>query len=304
MPENVRSGLFRGDLDCCTNCVLSNTATVNYSYINQDAKTTTYSTNTNNLSLCVINPDIDSVKVVCSEFNSPGDVLTYNIVATNNGDVPLSYITTKETLPAGVQYVTINPSGTFFTDGDGFRAPITVLNNSTTVSINLSASSVTISPGDSVVFSYYVKTDNPFNYSNNPISGPSLVLGKDLYNYTVSAYSNNFECYISNALLTVLKSSNPATLVSCADNVIYTITVVNYGNLTAKNVILNDVFDSEFSFDLSNITATSGSHVLPVSTSFNTTLGILEIKNFSVLPGTLNMVSIQIPGTIVCCSHK
>ena len=297
MKKNKIKGLMR-ETKCCTGCEIKNIAVVSYYYTNINNEKETSSVTTNQVSTCVKNPILNSIKIICHDYGVPGDMVTYNVIAINNGNVPIGAITTYETLPEGITYSRVNEKGCFFIDEEGNKSSISVWDQSQAPFVKLNAVEVLLNAGESVVFSYYVKVNEVFNYNLNPITGVSYLSGIDNDGDFISAKTNDISLSINNANIEVEKFPKYYEA-NCNESLSYTISLLNTGNITAHNVCISDGLDSNFTINLEDVRVTSGDVILPSSISYNSISNVIKIWNLEVAPNI--PVDIVIPGKVSCC---
>lgn len=80
-------------------------AAITYTVDDPIAGPTTYTENTNDLSLDVVSVDLNVVKSVDKAIAVKGDTLTYTTVITNNSDQDASLVQFKDVVPAGLTFV-------------------------------------------------------------------------------------------------------------------------------------------------------------------------------------------------------
>ncbi|MCX5852546.1 MAG: hypothetical protein NT072_10925 [Deltaproteobacteria bacterium] len=154
----------------------------------------------------------------------PGQTLTYTIECTNSGNVPLSNVTVRDSLPAGVTFVSADSGGTF----SGGKVTWIV---------------ASIAVGGKKVLRLTVLVDS------------TLSEGTEIENTAVatSSAAGEEKGSVTNTVaakpsLTILKTADTTGTVYVGNNVTFTVKVTNSGNSTLTGVVVSDTLPANTSF--------------------------------------------------------
>ena len=160
-----------------------------------------------------------------------GTTITYTIIASNYGTIPVSNVVVNDLLPSELEFV----NGSVQINSN----PMPLEN------ILLGVNIGTLGAGVSKTISFDVKTlsaglttipntaSSEFNYQLPGASSPNLGM----------SISAPYEIYLYNADISVVKSAN-VTTANIQDVITYTVTLKNTGNVVASNVIFKDILPS------------------------------------------------------------
>lgn len=193
--------------------------------------------------------DLSVVKTVDISTPNVGNVITFTIVATNNGPVNATGVKVNDLLPAGYTYISSTPpSGTTYNPTSGLWN-IGNLNNGLSTTITMTVQVNANGPYTNIANIIGDQFDS--NLSNNSsISSPTVGQVADL---------------------AVVKTVNNATA-QIGSNVTFTITVNNNGTSNATGVIVQDMIPSGFTYV---------SHNAPGGSSYSNSTGIWNIGNLN-----------------------
>ena len=214
------------------NKLLPNSSTADFKYIvdpNEDPREVLVNSNTviTNVNQAVL----DIMKSVNKQYAEVGDTITYSLDVTNLGSVNANNVFISDIIPSELNFVSNSVSI------DGTHIP-----GITPSSISLG----TLIPNQSKIIEFdAIITTLPNNFiANNVASGN--------YNYLVNpsgqpvsdnTTSNITTTSIVESIVETTKSSTQST-VSIGDEITYTVTVQNSGNVTIQNVIFTDTLSS------------------------------------------------------------
>ena len=179
-----------------------------------------------------MNPKLTLIKKSLVSEAVVGDIVTYTIIARNDGDIELNNVTVRDELASDVKFVSGSVKINLSSDP-----------NQTIIS-GVNIGNLTIGQSKTVSFDTKIISKNNGNVILNTAIGD--------FNYNAeqgkpprvgSAISNTNEIIIKKANLTVTKSANKE-YVSLNDTITYTVAVKNDGEINAINVIFKDELSS------------------------------------------------------------
>ena len=230
---------------------IPNTAAVSYTYTVNPAVPNGVSDGgiTNEVLTLVNNATIESEKFVDKEFADVEEEITYTIDVTNTGNVPANNVILTDPIPNGTSYV----AGSLTVNG-----AINPSNPETGISIpNLIQSGVTTV----VIFRVLIE--------EILVPNPILNSATGVFTYTVdpaepNAQSGDFE---TNEVLTQVNNAdligdNNENFVKSVDKeyadigeeITYTVSITNTGNVPANNVVITDPIPNETSYVAGSLT--------------------------------------------------
>ncbi|MGG5462112.1 cell surface protein [Clostridium sp. B9] len=209
-----------------------------------------FNQNTNIVSLLVNHAELNPTKNVDLFIADIGDELTYTISFANTGNVDAENVVLTDSVPSGTSYVAGSLTSNVIVTGDP------------TSTVNLVNP---VAPGETVNISFRVRIDTLPN--PNPIPNT----GNLNYEYTVDPLNPQVEVNVDTN--TVLTQVNNATLIpvkgvnkdyaDVGEEVTYTISFTNTGNVDAENIEIIDPIPSETVYVsgslISNVSFTGGS---------------------------------------------
>lgn len=208
-----------------TNYAISNAKCV----ITQTGKTIEVTALTNTTTTNVVIGSLSIAKAVDKMYARVSDIVTYSNVITNNGNTDAKSILFKDLLQAELSFVTgsVQIGGISYPDlnpNTGFALADLVKGASVTVSFDAVINALPVPP---VVNNTSVAT---FRYQIDP-SGTV---------YTGSSTSNTVSTNVVKAQVNAVKNVDK-TIATVGDDLTYTITLTNTGNVAANDIIFTDI---------------------------------------------------------------
>lgn len=287
--------------ECTDNCKMKNIAFLNYQYNTSADGTSTKqkSAQSNVTKLCVDpkkNPKFKMFKISCKEATEPNDVILYKVAIANTGNVPLTNVKLVDDLDNDTTYV----AG--------------------------SAKVVLAVPGDPDAPANFTPPVAPFDPLTIAITDPLPVGGIFIVSYKIQVISTSTKPVITNrATVTTTEEPTPQTdfvvipsgfanvsivksivgnpdCVTCGQALTYNLVLTNSGNIAAKNLVVTDLFDSEFCFKATDVKVYDKDNnlVAGTSASVDPISGLLTV-NIPSLAGNNTKYTIVVPGTVCCC---
>ncbi|OON71209.1 cell surface protein, partial [Klebsiella pneumoniae] len=175
-------------------------------------------------------------------FADVGNTITFTLNLPNTGNVTATDVTVIDTLDSNLTFV----PNSFTVNGQ------TILNADLSTGVNIGS----INGGTAAIVTFQATvTTLPIN---NPISNSALttyryIVDPDQSPITISNQSNTTTTQINSAILTAQKSTNVFT-VDIGQDIVYSVTITNSGNVNATNVIFTDVIPDGTSFEPNSFT--------------------------------------------------
>jgi len=197
-----------------------------------------------------------------------GDLITYTLVATNNGPSKATSVTVTDPLPAGLQYVSVTPSKGTCTGTATVSCAIGSLNPAETATVTIVVRATAAAAGTTVRNTASVAGAQPeTNTTNN---------------------SDFADVYVAGSDLKVVKTASPANPVA-GGPISWNITVDNLGPSTATSVNLRDVIPTQVQ-GTPTVTVVSGTATCAIAS------GELNCNLGTMLAGA--QVKVRIDGTL------
>lgn len=220
-----------------------NTASTTYEFTVDPANPPVLSAATSNTTLLQINnANIISTKTTDLTFADVGNTITFTLNLPNTGNVTATDVTVTDTLDSNLTFV----PNSFTVNGQ------TIPNADLSNGVNIGS----INGGTAAIVTFQATvTTLPIN---NPISNSALttyryIVDPDQPFISTSNQSNTTTTQINSAILTAQKNSNVST-VDIGQDIIYSVTITNSGNVSATNVIFTDVIPNGTSFEPNSFT--------------------------------------------------
>ncbi|WP_425495276.1 DUF7507 domain-containing protein [Paenibacillus tengchongensis] len=214
---------------------LTDQATAAYTFLVPDGRTVSGSAASNTLTTPVRLPSVAVVKSASLPDVTPGDVLTYSSVITNNGISAVTSVVLSDPIPAGSTFIpgSVTVGGTSRPSADP-AAGITV---------------GAIPPGNSVTVTFQV------NVTTVPAAGQLSNRSSVSYNsgaFSAITQSNTTLTPVYQPVINIAKSANTSSA-TVGGSVVYTLQVSNSGNLAAT-VTLTDTIPAGSAFVPGSVT--------------------------------------------------
>lgn len=226
-----------------TPAYVTNTSNVSFSYnIDPNGTSITKNVASNSVTTYVILGKLTAAKIVDKAIATVGDVLTYTVTLTNVGNVIDSTVNFQDIPSEGVTFkdgsVVVNgTSQPTYNPIIGFSLGDIGIGNVLTVQFQATVTSV---PQTNVVTNQSVST---FKYTVDPKQQP----------YSDTTYSNTVTTNIAYGSLSVTKAVNKQ-YATIGEEITYTVTIVNIGNINATNVIFKDPIPRNTMFVIGSVT--------------------------------------------------
>ena len=188
--------------------------------------------NTNPEGIKILNPNLSLVKSQSVKYAAVKDVVNYTIIAKNNNDVtadnlPLSSVIVKDILSSELRFVpkTLKVNGVLNTEAniiDGVSLDTLQAGESKTITFDVEVIDANIMPIDN-------RASAQFNFQLEP-NVPTQI---------GTTTSNLVELIVKNPNLKIEKTVDKS-IASLKDELTYTVTIINNGDLDAINVLFKD----------------------------------------------------------------
>ncbi|WP_328803913.1 beta strand repeat-containing protein [Paenibacillus glycinis] len=200
---------------------LINQGSIAYAYTLPDNRTFNGAVNSNAVNIPASSPNVTVAKSASESVAAVGDEVTYTLVVTNNGIVPVTQVIVSDPIPDGSQFI----AGSVLVGG----VPAPSANPASGVAVG------SIAPSASVTVSFRVAVVAvPAGGSLSNRGAVSFTSGA----FTGSSFSNTIAIPVFQPIISMLKSAN-RTAATLGDTVVYTLQVQNTGNIGA-NVNVTD----------------------------------------------------------------
>ncbi|GMR65363.1 hypothetical protein BAC7755_20330 [Bacillus sp. MN7755] len=220
-----------------------NTASTTYEFTVDPVNPPVSSAATSNTTLLQINnANIISTKTANLTFADVGNTITFTLNLPNTGNVAATDVAVIDILDSNLTFV----PNSFTVNGQ------TIPNADLSTGVNIGS----INGGTAAIVTFQATvTILPIN---NPISNSALttyryIVDPDQPPITISNQSNTTTTQINSAILTAQKSTNVST-VDIGQDIVYSVTITNSGNVSATNVIFTDVIPAGTSFESNSFT--------------------------------------------------
>ncbi|CAM4026536.1 cell surface protein [Bacillus luti] len=240
-PSEIYSIVFQVTVNSIpTSNPAPNTASTTYEFTVDPVNPPVSSTATSNTTLLQINnANIISTKTADLPFADVGNTITFTLNLPNTGNVAATDVTVIDILDSNLTFV----PNSFTVNGQ------TIPNADLSTGVNIGS----INGGNAaiVTFQATVTTLNPI--SNSASITYHYVVDPSQPSITTSNQSNTTTTQINSAILTAQKNSNVST-VDIGQDIIYSVTITNSGNVNATNVIFTDLIPDGTSFEPNSFT--------------------------------------------------
>lgn len=220
-----------------------NTASTTYEFIVDPVNPPVSSSATSNTTLLQINnANIISTKTADLTFADVGNTITFTLNLPNTGNVTATDVTVIDILDSNLTFVpnSFTVNGQTIPNADlSTGVNIGSINGGTTAIVTFQATVTTLPTLNPISNS----TSTTYHYVVDPSQPP----------ITTSNQSNTTTTQINSAILTAQKNSNVST-VDIGQDIIYTVTITNSGNVSATNVIFTDLIPDGTSFEPNSFT--------------------------------------------------
>lgn len=248
------------------------------------------------------NHDVSIIKDVNKSVTEPGDTLTYKVYVTNTGDGELTNVVLVDILDNVTNYVdgsakvvlaSTNAAVDFDTPG---YVPGT---HTLTITVNDE-----LPEGETFIFSYDVLVDDVIYDPTMPIENRATVETNE-----TEPQEDSTSVETRYARVNIEKEivyPKYAKCVKCDDKLTYAIEVEHYaGTIPATNVVVTDLFDSEFCFDKDDVKVTNrAGYKLDVydGVDVDVTNGLLTVNIDSLPVGEKYTITVE--GKVCCCKKN
>lgn len=282
------------DDKCDNNCKIKNIAFLEYQY----RPTTTEGIESkcdksSVVGVCLEKISFKMFKLSCKESTEPGDIILYRVVVINTGNVPLINVRLSDNLDNDTSYVPNSASVMREQGGNDVPIPFVVNPGDPLVII----ATPPLLPGEMFIFSYKVLVDN--SLENNTIRNNATVT----HSRDPIGQSDFVEIPVRFARVDINKSVYPVNTncVKCGDNLTYRIRLTHSGTIPAINLVVTDLFDTEFCFDKKDVTIRNkAGQVVTNGVNINVDGNLLTV-NIATLP-VGEIYTITVDGEICCCN--
>ncbi|CAM4041100.1 cell surface protein [Bacillus wiedmannii] len=220
-----------------------NTAATTYEFTVDPGNPPVSSAATSNTTLLQINnANIISTKTADLTFADVGNTITFTLTLPNTGNVAATDVTVIDILDSNLSFV----PNSFTVNGQ------TIPNADLSTGVNIGS----INDGNTAIVTFQatvttLPTLNPI--SNFASTTYHYVVDPSQSPITTSNQSNTTTTQINSAILTAQKNSNAET-VDIGQDIVYSVTITNSGNVSATNVIFTDLIPDGTSFEPNSFT--------------------------------------------------
>lgn len=220
-----------------------NTASTTYEFTVDPGNPPVSNTASSNTTLLQINnANIISTKTANLTFADVGNTITFTLNLPNTGNVAATDVTVIDILDSNLSFV----PNSFTVNGQ------TIPNADLSTGVNIGS----INGGNTSIVTFQaIVSTLPIN---NPISNSALttyryIVDPDQPFISTSNQSNTTTTQVNSAILTAQKNSNVET-VDIGQDIVYSVTITNSGNVSATSVIFTDLIPDGTSFEPNSFT--------------------------------------------------
>lgn len=220
-----------------------NTASTTYEFTVDPGNPSVSNTASSNTTLLQINnANIISTKTANLTFADVGNTITFTLNLPNTGNAAATDVTIIDILDSNLSFI----PNSFTVNGQ------TIPNADLSTGVNIGS----INGGNTAIVTFQVTvttlpTLNPI--SNFASTTYHYVVDPSQSPITTSNQSNTTTTQINSAILTAQKNSNVET-VDIGQDIVYSVTITNSGNVSATNVIFTDLIPAGTSFEPNSFT--------------------------------------------------
>ena len=220
-----------------------NTASTTYEFTVDPGNPPVSNTASSNTTLLQINnAHIISTKTANLTFADVGNTITFTLNLPNTGNVAATDVTIIDILDSNLSFI----PNSFTVNGQ------TIPNADLSTGVNIGS----INGGNTAIVTFQatvttLPTLNPI--SNFASTTYHYVVDPSQSPITTSNQSNTTTTQINSAILTAQKNSNAET-VDIGQDIVYSVTITNSGNVSATNVIFTDLIPAGTSFEPNSFT--------------------------------------------------
>ncbi|MDM5238459.1 DUF11 domain-containing protein [Bacillus cereus] len=243
-PNEIYSIVFQVTVNSIpTSNPVPNTASTTYEFTVDPTNPPVSNTASSNTTLLQINnANIISTKTADLTFADVGNTITFTLNLPNTGNVAATDVTIIDILDSNLTFV----PNSFTVNGQ-------IIQNAD-LSTGVSIGSINGGNAAIVTFQATVTTLPTLNpISNSASTTYHYVVDPSQPPLTASNQSNTTTTQINSAILTVRKNSNVST-VDIGQDIVYSVTITNSGNVSATNVIFTDIIPNGTSFEPNSFT--------------------------------------------------
>ncbi|MED0952815.1 cell surface protein [Bacillus mobilis] len=220
-----------------------NTASTTYEFtVDPNSPPVSNTANSNTTLLQINNATIISTKTANLTFADVGNTITFTLNLPNTGNVAATDVTIIDILDSNLSFI----PNSFTVNGQ------TIPNADLSTGVNIGS----INGGNTAIVTFQatvttLPTLNPI--SNFASTTYHYVVDPSQSPITTSNQSNTTTTQINSAILTAQKNSNAET-VDIGQDIVYSVTITNSGNVSATNVIFTDLIPAGTSFEPNSFT--------------------------------------------------